>query len=150
MGIQLYSAGGGAAVEMGPRKCLRRLPHVFNRVLELPFTADADVSIYNCADSYRFVAASAGLRSDLVRPHLIRIHPGVIKLLVGEQGVVRDDMELNRWRFRLPESTQPELASVFCENGQLVVIVPKAVNHGMGEREGVWNIGIDIRLVTVQ
>lgn len=42
--------------------------------------------------------------------------------------MVRDDMELNRWRLRLPESTRPELTSVFCKNGILIVIVPKVRN----------------------
>jgi HSP20 family molecular chaperone IbpA len=37
-------------------------------------------------------------------------------------------MDLDRWRLRLPESTQPELTSVFCKNGVLIVIVPKRAN----------------------
>lgn len=44
--------------------------------------------------------------------------------------MVRDDMELDRWRFRLPASTRPELTSVFCKNGVLMVIVPKSANGG--------------------
>ncbi|GJN10158.1 hypothetical protein PR202_ga28227 [Eleusine coracana subsp. coracana] len=48
-----------AAAVAGGKK-LRRLPHIFAKVLELPFAADADVSVEEDAAALRFVAAADG------------------------------------------------------------------------------------------
>ncbi|KAF3326716.1 hypothetical protein FCM35_KLT08346 [Carex littledalei] len=121
------ATAGGTVGAVRPERCLHRLANVFSRVLELPLSAGAAVTVLNFADFYCFFASSTGLTDGQVQPHLIRYHPGtMIKLIVGEPGMVRDDMELNRWRLRLPESTRPELTSVFCKNGILIVIVPKS------------------------
>lgn len=108
-------------------KKLRRLPHVFSRVLELPFRSDADVSVEESADCFRFVAETDNIGGG-VRAHMVEIHPGVTKIVVRESGSVEftlDELELDMWRFRLPESTRPELASAVLVDGELIVTVPK-------------------------
>ncbi|XP_057426892.1 uncharacterized protein LOC130720280 [Lotus japonicus] len=132
-------------------KKLRRLPHVFSRVLELPFRSDADVAVEEDPDCFRFVAETEGIGE--VRAHTVEIHPGVTKIVVRDGGSVElslDHLELDMWRFRLPESTQPELASAIFVDGELIVTVPKLQNiednggsdRGMGGGGG--------RLVLVQ
>ncbi|GLT78534.1 hypothetical protein SLA2020_500660 [Shorea laevis] len=122
----------------GSRKKLRRLPHVFSRVLVLPFRADAEVEVEESADCFKFVAETDGI-SD-VRAQTVEIHPGVIKILIRPGGHVDlaslDDLEFDMWRFRLPESTRPELASAVYEDGELIVTVPKdAVYEDVGGGE---------------
>ncbi|XP_042425353.1 uncharacterized protein LOC122012773 [Zingiber officinale] len=105
---------------------LRRLPHVFSKVLELPLAADADVSVHEGPLGFRFVADAAGLDGHGVRVHAVRIHPGVMKVVVRNGAAAAwDDLELDRWRFRLPPSASPALATAECHNGELVVIIPK-------------------------
>ncbi|XP_074587548.1 uncharacterized protein LOC141843364 [Curcuma longa] len=104
---------------------LRRLPHVFSKVLELPLAADADVSVHEGPLGFRFVADSASLDGHGVRVHTVRIHPGVMKVVVRNGAAAWDDLELDRWRFRLPPSASPALATAECNNGELVVTVPK-------------------------
>ncbi|XP_054807137.1 uncharacterized protein LOC129309551 [Prosopis cineraria] len=140
-------------------KKLRRLPHVFSRVLELPFRSDADVSIEEGPDCFRFVAETDGIGD--VQAHTVEIHPGVTKIMVRESGSAElslDDIELDMWRFRLPESTRPELASAVLVDGELIVTVPKGEGlensedgngNGGGEK---WRDGDGMggRLVLVQ
>ncbi|KAF7806866.1 nodulin 22 [Senna tora] len=135
-------------------KKLRRLPHVFSRVLELPFRSDADVSVEESPDFFRFVAETDGIGD--VQAHTVEIHPGVTKIVVRESGSVElllDELELDLWRFRLPESTRPELASAVFVDGELVVTVPKGEEElGNGEDE-MWSDGdgnFGGRLVLVQ
>ncbi|POO02154.1 hypothetical protein TorRG33x02_019380 [Trema orientale] len=129
-------------------KKLRRLPHVFSRVLELPFRSDADVSVEESADFFRFVAETDGIGVD-VRAHAVEIHPGVMKIVVRETGSTElsvDELELDMWRFRLPETTRPELASAVFVDGELIVTVPKGEGVQNSERGGdggdeVWGDG---------
>lgn len=128
-------------------KKLRRLPHVFSRVLELPFRSDADVSVEESADCFRFVAETDSIGDD-VRAHTVEIHPGVTKIVVRESGSVEltlDEVELDMWRFRLPESTRPDLASAVFADGELIVTVPKDEGIENSERGGgegeVWGDG---------
>lgn len=148
-------------------KILRRLPHIFSRVLELPFRADAEVEVEELPGFFRFVAETEGIVAG-VRAHTVEIHPGVTKIVVRPNGSLEllslDQLELDMWRFRLPESTRPELASAVCVNGELIVTVPKgaeeedddddAVGGGGGNgRVGdgdVWGGGKGNRLVFVQ
>ncbi|KAF8016770.1 hypothetical protein BT93_H2102 [Corymbia citriodora subsp. variegata] len=142
-------------------KKLRRLPHIFSRVLELPFRADADVEVEEEPGFFRFVAETDGIVSD-VRAHTIEIHPGVTKIVVRPNGSLEllslDQLELDMWRFRLPESTRPELASAVCVNGELIVTVPKGeeeedeamVGGGNGGGRGGWGGGNGNKLVIVQ
>ncbi|KAK7270574.1 hypothetical protein RIF29_23813 [Crotalaria pallida] len=108
-------------------KKLRRLPHVFSRVLELPFPSDADVTIIEEADCFRFIAETDGMGD--VRAHTVEIHPDVIKIVVrvgaAEVELSLDHLEIDTWRFRLPDSTLPDLATASFVNGDLVVTVPK-------------------------
>ncbi|CAL9129700.1 unnamed protein product [Musa textilis] len=115
-----------AAAVLSRQKKLRRLPHIFSKVLELPFKADADVAIEENAEGFRFVAATDDLWGN-VRAHAIEIHPGVMKVVVRDGGGVdlEEGLELDRWRFRLPPSTRPALATASYTGGVLVVTVPK-------------------------
>ena len=133
-------------------KKLRRLPHVFSRVLELPFRSDADVSIEEKSDCFRFIAETDENIGE-VRAHMVEIHPGVTKIVVREGGSLElslDSLELDMWRFRLPESTRPELASAVFADGELIVTVPKGDEEGVeggggngsdGGDEEIWRDG---------
>lgn len=85
-GEETLSGGCG-----GVHKRLRRLPHVFSRVLELPFPSDADVSVEESSDSFRFVAVTDddAVIGDGVRVHAVEVHPGVTKIVVRNGGDVR-------------------------------------------------------------
>ncbi|RDX63297.1 hypothetical protein CR513_58294, partial [Mucuna pruriens] len=119
-------------------KKLRRLPHVFSRVLELPFRSDADVAVEEAPDCFRFVAETDGIGD--VRAHTVEIHPGVTKIVVRDGGSVElslDRLELDMWRFRLPDSTRPELASAVFVDGELIVTVPKEHEEEDGDGDRV-------------
>ncbi|KAK9933295.1 hypothetical protein M0R45_020496 [Rubus argutus] len=97
-------------------KKLRRLPHVFSRVLELPFRSDADVLIEENPDCFRFVAETDNFGDD-VRAHTVEIHPGVTKIVLAR--------------------------AVFVD-GELIVTVPKieGMENSDGEDGGeVWGGG---------
>ncbi|TXG72072.1 hypothetical protein EZV62_000651 [Acer yangbiense] len=130
----------------GSHKKLRRLPHIFTRVLELPFRSDADVAIEESPDCFKFVAETDVIGE--VRAHMIQIHPGVTKIVVRPNGSVElsslDELELDMWRFRLPETTRPELASAVYVDGELIVTVPKGGEiEGLAERGGGGGGGSD-------
>jgi hypothetical protein len=72
----------GTVEAAGPERCLRRLATVFDRVIELPLSADAAVKIFKFAHFYCFLASSTGLADDQVQPHFIRYDPNTIKLIV--------------------------------------------------------------------
>ncbi|CAM0871379.1 unnamed protein product [Alopecurus aequalis] len=124
----------------GGKKDLRRLPHVYSKVLELPLPADADVAAFESPGAFHFVAACGGAGE--VRARAVRIHPGVVKVVVvqadgagdGEEG--DDGMELDRWRSRLPDASCPAMAVAGYVDGQLVVTVPKASGGDGGD--GAW------------
>ncbi|KAL7585340.1 uncharacterized protein LOC111895498 [Lactuca sativa] len=117
---------------VNPQKQLRRLPHIFSQVLELPLRSHADVLIEYRSDCYRFTAniednAFAGQ----VRAHAVKIHPEVTKVVVrggnglGEVELKLDKLEVDVWRFRLPATTRPELAKAVVVGRELIVRVPK-------------------------
>ncbi|CAN6558464.1 unnamed protein product [Malus baccata var. baccata] len=136
-----------------PPKKLRRLPHVFASVLELPFHSNADVSVQETSDSFIFsvampvhVTTPTTARPVIgdrvaVRAHTIEIYPGVTKTVIRkteggdlwrlDEGVVDD---LGLWRYRLPASTRPELARATCTREELVVTVPKDHVHDRYDR----------------
>ncbi|KAF9673724.1 hypothetical protein SADUNF_Sadunf10G0053900 [Salix dunnii] len=122
-GDPLVSSSGGSQ-----HKKLRRLPHIFSRVLELPFRSDAEVSVEENPDCFRFVAETDNNIGE-VRAHTVEIYPGVTKIVIRPNGYLElsplDDLELDMWRFRLPETTRPELASAVLADGELIVTVPK-------------------------
>ncbi|KAF8088994.1 hypothetical protein N665_0522s0023 [Sinapis alba] len=117
-----------------PGKNLRRLPHIFNRVLELPLRSEADVAVEEKPDCFRFVAETDGVRDGgEMTAYMVEIHPGITKIVVRTNGLSLglslDELELDVWRFRLPESTRPELVTVACVDGALIVTVPKMVSE---------------------
>ncbi|GAA0163256.1 hypothetical protein LIER_19166 [Lithospermum erythrorhizon] len=129
-----------AAVSCRQKK-LRRLPHIFAKVLQLPFSADADVIIDETPNFLRFIVPieDEEFHDDDVRVNAIEIYPGVTKIVVfcGSGVVELGEFELDVWRFRLPETTLPELAWVECRDGELVVTVPK------DERVGEEGVGFE-------
>ncbi|WMV34206.1 hypothetical protein MTR67_027591 [Solanum verrucosum] len=118
-------------------KKLRRLPHVFNYFLELPFRSDADVAVEEKEGFFCFMAKIEleGAGDGQVRAQAVEIHPGVTKIVVRKgNGDGDEDEQLNvdTWRYRLPASTMPELATAVFVDGELIVTVPKD-DHGRGE-----------------
>ncbi|KAK1437282.1 hypothetical protein QVD17_03072 [Tagetes erecta] len=117
------------------QKKLRRLPHIFAKVLELPFYSDADVSIHETSESLKFVVDTDDDIGSDIAAHTIEIYPGVTKIVVGGTRIVNNrvdncsvnEMEIDVWRFRLPASTMPELATASFSDGELVVVVPKVM-----------------------
>ncbi|XP_016472957.1 uncharacterized protein LOC107794912 [Nicotiana tabacum] len=138
------------------QKKLRRLPHIFAKVLELPFHSDADVSIQETSDSFRFViptdADDVGLGRNIAA-HIVEIYPGVTKIVVRGDNVFDTSLSLSGlepdlWRFRLPAETSPELATAAFSDGELVVTVPKGSDDDGGGDDG--DIGGAGRLVLVK
>ncbi|KAI3881172.1 hypothetical protein MKX03_002346 [Papaver bracteatum] len=123
------------------QKKLRRLPHMFNKVLlELLFHSETNVLIEENSDLLQLSVSTENLSKD-VSAHMIEIYPTVTKIFICGSNVdelnILDEFEL--WRFRLPQSTTPELASANYINRELVVMVPKSskgeVWGGEGENE---------------
>ncbi|PNX55170.1 hypothetical protein L195_g048797 [Trifolium pratense] len=107
---------------------LRRLPHVFSKILQLPLRSDADVSVEESVNCFRFMAETDSSLGH-VETHTLHIHPGVTKIVVRASQSLHfclDDLNPDIWRFRLPESVVPELATAVFVDGVLVVTVPKA------------------------
>lgn len=152
---------GSSSSFSSSKKKLRKLPHVFSKVLELPFRADADVEIEDSPEKIRFIAdvkVQNGVNYNHVvglRAHAVEIHPGVTKVVVrninnNSNGVgssteivelLLEDLNMDTWRFRLPRSSLPELATATFLDGELIVTVPKAAGDGNNQREsddGIW------------
>ncbi|PSS06409.1 Heat shock 22 protein [Actinidia chinensis var. chinensis] len=149
-----------SALSEAKQKKLRRLPHIFAKVLELPFHSDADVLVQETSDRFRFVVSTDDIGGEDIRAHTIEIYPGVTKIVIrgtDDLNLAVGELELDMWRFRLPSSTKPELATAAYSDGELVVTVPKDANFGgsdVDDGEEVWGDGNgDIgagRLVLVQ
>ncbi|KAK9075555.1 hypothetical protein SSX86_003880 [Deinandra increscens subsp. villosa] len=80
------------------------------------------------ADSLRFcVDTEEDIGTDIAgfAAHTIKICLGVTKVMVraarggGDFGDDGNELKLDLWRFRLPESTQPELATAAFSDGEL-------------------------------
>nr|XP_009767679.1 PREDICTED: uncharacterized protein LOC104218788 [Nicotiana sylvestris] len=138
------------AIASGRQKKLRRLPHIFAKVLELPFHSDADVSIQESPDSLRFVIPTDDNVGDNIRAHTVEIYPGVTKIVIRGDNVLDSSLgefELDLWRFRLPPSTLPELATAAFNDGELVVTVPKDPHEEDVDGADIGEAG---RLILVQ
>lgn len=61
---------------------LKRMPHLFSRVLELPFHAETPVSVVESRDCYRFQVRLPGALVDEVKVEVLEIVPGATKVLV--------------------------------------------------------------------
>nr|KYP61797.1 hypothetical protein KK1_016308 [Cajanus cajan] len=130
-----------AIMGLATNKNLRRLPHVFTTVLELPFRADAHVSVHESPHCFRFTAETDAVGH--VQAHSVQIHPGLTKLVVRESASLHfalHEFDLDVWRIRLPDSTRPELATAVLNAGELVVTVPK---KGQAWEDNDENSGMD-------
>ncbi|KAK7277630.1 hypothetical protein RJT34_22645 [Clitoria ternatea] len=126
-----HQYGVVSSTQSSNAKKLWRLPHVFAKMLELPFPSDDDVLVEETPQFYRFVAkCNAGG----VRAHAIEILPGITKIVIkridgGDVTVAQQHhhtrLGSDLWRFRLPPWTQPEMVTAVCSGGKLVVTVPK-------------------------
>lgn len=112
-------------------KKLLRLPHVFAKILELPFPSDDDVLVEETPQFFRFVASC---NAGGVRALAIEILPGITKIVIkrmdgGDVAVAGRHQQVpsgfGLWRFRLPPGTQPEMVTAVSIGGKLVVTVPK-------------------------
>jgi hypothetical protein len=130
--MRIHPATAPPAGTSGGKKDLRRLPHVYSKVLELPLPADTDVAVFEGPDAFHFVAPAAR-GTGVVGVRTVRIHPGVVKVVVqaGEEGDA-SDMDVDRWRSRLPEASCPAMAVAGYVDGQLVVSVPKGPEGSQG------------------
>ncbi|KAK4355589.1 hypothetical protein RND71_024560 [Anisodus tanguticus] len=156
-----------AVMDGNPIKKLRKLPHVFGKVLELPFRSDADVAVEEGPEFLRFVAEvefDGGGGEGGMRVQAMEIHTGITKIVVrnggagdggvaaggGEEELLLEELKVDTWRFRLPATTKPELATAVFVDGELIVTVPKAGRGGGDFADGgdVWGGGG--RLVLVQ
>lgn len=152
-----------AVMEGNPMNKLRKLPHVFGKVLELPFRSDADVAVEEGPEFFRFVAEmefdNGGAGG--VRVQAVEIHAGITKIVVrngtGDGGVaggveelLLEELKVDTWRFRLPATTKPELAAAVFVDGELIVTVPKAELGGGEFADGGYVWGGGGRLVLVQ
>uniref|UniRef100_A0A251SCS3 Uncharacterized protein n=1 Tax=Helianthus annuus TaxID=4232 RepID=A0A251SCS3_HELAN len=77
-----FAAQSTAAGSICRQKKLRRLPHIFGKVLELPFYSDADVTVQETSDSFRFVVDTEDDIGTDIAAHTIEICPGVTKVVV--------------------------------------------------------------------
>lgn len=110
-------------------KKLKRLPHLFGRVLELPVDAEALVDVEEDDAVYRFSVPVSGLVADQIRAEVIEIVPGATKVVIrGAENlaVALEDVEIDFWRFRLPPGTVPDETTATYEDGCLIVTVPIA------------------------
>lgn len=135
-------------------KKLWRLPHIFAKVLELPFNSETDVSIEETPDFIKFMVFTDVVGED-VRAHTVEIYPGVCKIVIREGDDVNEpsleELELGIWRFRLPGCTRLDLATATYSDGELVVLVPKDIVEGLqGEEDDGGEGGRGEQLFTVQ
>jgi hypothetical protein len=121
-----------SALLLSSIKKLKRMPHLFDRVLELPFHADTVVEFRESRHSFTFVVRRPGLIAEEVKAELVEIVPGATKVVIigGGQDLLSDlesssSSQLELWRFRLPASTVPEDTVVRYENEVLQVTIPK-------------------------
>lgn len=136
----IISSLAAAGIPSLNQKKLRRLPHVFCRVLELPFNSEVPVAVEENGECFRFVVrCDEAFTFQEARAEIIEIAPGVIKVVIREANrrlrFSMDELELDMWRFRLPSSTLPELSTAIYSDGDLVVIVPKSVHTSDTEEE---------------
>lgn len=131
-------------VHPGPIK-LQRLPHVFAKVLQLPFHSNADISIQETSESFLFMAKTDDMSLQNVRADVIEIYPGVMKVVIkemkgGGDEFLLDAYELNLCWFRLPDSTRPEMTTANCFAGELVITVPKSLNLNNNSEEQIQEV----------
>jgi HSP20 family molecular chaperone IbpA len=109
---------------------LKRMPHLFTRVLELPLHAETPVKVFELRDFFLFEVQLSGLAVGDVKVEVLEIVPGATKVLV--RGVeptspVVGISEVDFWRFRLPSTTLPEKSAASYDRGTLSVTIPKVL-----------------------
>lgn len=117
-----------SAPDLSVTKKLKRMPHLFTRVLELPLHAETPVSVVESRDSFRFEVRLPGLHVEDVKVEVLEIVPGATKVLVrgvGHCSPHADVAEVNFWRFRLPPATVPEKSVATYDLEILSVTTPK-------------------------
>jgi len=107
---------------------LKRMPHLFTRILELPLHAETPVRVVESRDSFQFEMQQPGSAVDNVKVEVLEIVPGATKVLL--RGVERssadvDISEVDLWRFRLPPTTLPEKSFARYDHGTLFITIPK-------------------------
>ncbi|XP_078158133.1 uncharacterized protein LOC144553815 [Carex rostrata] len=107
---------------------LRRFPHLFNNVVELPIAVNSDVKVENDQDSFRFVATVDGIVG-AVQVHMVEIGSHAVKIVILDEFDSVAHLDFNcrdgsRWRQRLPEYSQATMATATYQDGVLVVTVP--------------------------
>ncbi|XP_044503418.1 uncharacterized protein LOC123223999 [Mangifera indica] len=112
-------------VHPGPIK-LQRLPHVFAKVLQLPFHSNADISIQETSESFLFMAKTDDMSLQNVRADVIEIYPGVMKVVIKEM--------------KGGDSTRPEMTTANCFAGELVITVPKSLNLNNNSEEQIQEV----------
>lgn len=112
-------------------KRLRRMPHLFCRVLELPVGAESPVQVEESSSSFTFTVLLPPPLPEQndVRAQVIHIVPGITKVCVAGTHVataILDELDIPLWRFRLPASSLPEASRAACNgDGLLVLTIPK-------------------------
>ncbi|KAL4558256.1 hypothetical protein LXL04_036454 [Taraxacum kok-saghyz] len=137
-----------------PQKQLRRLPHIFSQILELPLRSHANVFIEDRSDCFQFTSIiEENTFVGQLMVHVMKIHPEVTKVVIrGKNGMGRevglwlDKSDCNVWRYRLPETSQPELTTTVVVGNILTVTVPKRGRRSYGVKgEDVSGGFIDIQ-----
>ncbi|GLJ31972.1 hypothetical protein SUGI_0643580 [Cryptomeria japonica] len=117
----------GEPVEPSLKK-LKRLPHIFSQVLELPVAGDAAVESEETETAFEFVISGPQfVVFDKVKVEVVGIVPGAKKVILRgvQEQPVRVSDDLDTWRFRLPPSANPDATWAHYQDGVLTVIVPK-------------------------
>ncbi|KAG0630097.1 hypothetical protein M758_1G153700 [Ceratodon purpureus] len=115
------------APDLSFTKKLKRMPHLFTRVLELPLHAETPVSVLESRDSFRFEVRLPGLLVNDVKVEVLEIVPGATKVLVRGVDSRVGVAEVDFWRFRLPPTTVPEKSAATYSYGILSVTIPKTL-----------------------
>lgn len=112
---------------------LRRMPHVFCKLLDLPFPVETNVVIEERREAYAFMIRQPGLQKADIVAETVEIVPGAIKVILRGADRIRaaltKDSSLpattENWRARLPTCTIPESAKASYAHGIITITIPK-------------------------
>lgn len=94
-------------------KKLKRMPHLFARVLELPFHGDTPVKVIQSRDSFTFVVRLPGLVAEEVKAEVMEIVPGATKVVIGGSERLTSNIETDEVPFF------PNVASIMASSDSL-------------------------------
>lgn len=80
--LDLPAFGGAATPDLRVGVKLKRMPHLFTQVLELPFAADTTVKMVEYGGSYVFVVHLPNMVVRDVKAEVMEIVPGATKVVV--------------------------------------------------------------------